>query len=71
MCFDLLLLNDPAEDGSCTIGSITDYALWLDPETVLDPVNHGLGGLRLLRPIGCARFDIHDDPVISVGQVVG
>jgi len=58
---DLLLVDQPAEGGCVTVGSIADQVSGLDVKTPLDSIDHGARGVNLLDTVCAGGFDIDDD----------
>jgi len=71
MRFDLLVVDQPSEHGTCSVRGVADQARGFDTELLFNPINHRFSGHRLFGPMGCRRLYIDNDTRVHVHQVIG
>ena len=68
---DPALLDQPGEVLGRAIGAVGNQALRLEAEALGGPIEHSARGADFGLADGAARFDIEDDRVVGIDQVVG
>jgi hypothetical protein len=71
MWLDVFLVAHPAQELSSTIGRISNQLFGSHFEALLEPFDHGPGGLYFQCPIGRCGFHIDNDTGVGVDQIVG
>src|SRR3979490_1576768 len=71
MRLDAVLVDQPAEHLSRAIGAVAEKTGWIKIEALHRAFDHTFCGQNLGLPDRGRRFDINDDRVVDIDQVVG
>src|SRR5262249_26212001 len=67
---DLLIVDQPAEHRTGAVGSIGDQARGFNPQPILNPIDHHLGGFSLFCSVGRRRLNVHDHSRVHVHPII-
>ena len=62
--------NDPGQELSRAVGRIGGEVLRLEPQALLGPIYHGLSSNDLIISARWRRFDIDNDGVLGIDQII-